>query len=233
MGETWKDLGVGLTKVRNIKRWLMKQGRRAEKFILPHWLTSVIWRMPNWRQSNKNLKVELYSEATLWKMILDLMQYSQNKDLQHLKWRQQKSWTSCPDCQNAQDKQLMQYLLIPKSEWKMLQNYWKFPIRNVQTFGFVYHDTSGQNHGPVWKIQSFLSNEICMVILWQDCYGKGNLKKSGRGFQLGMLLRTPWKRIILFCVCGWQKIGWKETKHWSDVESTQQRSRFGRTNIFP
>ena len=29
------------------------------------------------------------------------------------------------------------------------------------------------------------------------------------------------------------KIGWKETKHWSDVETTQQRSRFRRTNIFP
>ena len=28
------------------------------------------------------------------------------------------------------------------------------------------------------------------------------------------------------------KIGWKETKSWSDVETTQQRSRFGRTNIF-
>ena len=23
--------------------------------------------------------------------------------------------------------------------------------RNVQTFGFVYHDTSGLNHGPAWK----------------------------------------------------------------------------------
>ena len=40
--------------------------------------------------------------------------------------------------------------------------------RNVQTFGFIYHDTNGLNHGPVWKIQSFLLNEICMVILWQD-----------------------------------------------------------------
>ena len=54
----------------------------------------------------------------------------------------------------------------------------KIPNRNVQTFGFVYHDTNGQNHGPVWKTQSFLLNEICMVILWQDCYGKGNLRKS-------------------------------------------------------
>ena len=25
-----------------------------------------------------------------------------------------------------------------------------------------------KNHGPVWKTQSFLLNEICMVILWQD-----------------------------------------------------------------
>ena len=45
----------------------------------------------------------------------------------------------------------------------------KIPNRNVQTFGFVYHDTHGLNHGPVWKIQSFLLSEICTVILWQDC----------------------------------------------------------------
>ena len=31
---------------------------------------------------------------------------------------------------------------------------------------------------PVWKTQPFLLNEICTVILWQDCYGKGNLRKS-------------------------------------------------------
>ena len=50
--------------------------------------------------------------------------------------------------------------------------------RSVQTFGFVYQDTNGQNHGPVWKIQSFLLSGICTVILWQDCYGTGNLRKS-------------------------------------------------------
>ena len=33
-------------------------------------------------------------------------------------------------------------------------------------------------HGPVWKTQSFLLNEICMVILWQDYDGKRNLRKS-------------------------------------------------------
>ena len=37
----------------------MKQGRRAERFILPHRWISVIWRMTNWRQSTKKTKVEL------------------------------------------------------------------------------------------------------------------------------------------------------------------------------
>ena len=62
----------------------------------------------------------------------------------------------------------------------MLQNYCKFPNRDVQTFGFVYHDTNGISHGPVSKTQSFLLSEICTVILflWQDCHGKGNLRKS-------------------------------------------------------
>ena len=43
---------------------------------------------------------------------------------------------------------------------------------------WVYHDTHGLNHGPVWKTQSFLLKGICTVILGQDCYGKGNLRKS-------------------------------------------------------
>ena len=52
----------------------------------------------------------------------------------------------------------------------------------------------------------------------------------GEGFQLGVSFRTPSKRVIL--ICGWHK-NWLERKHWSDVESTQQRNRFGRNNIFP
>ena len=54
----------------------------------------------------------------------------------------------------------------------------------------------------------------------------------GENSKLGMSLCASWKRIILICVCGWHQIGWKETKSWPNVESTQQRSRFGRTNIF-
>ena len=53
----------------------------------------------------------------------------------------------------------------------------KSQSQNVQTFGFVYHDTNGQNHGPVWKTQLFLLSGICTVILWQDYYGNGNSRK--------------------------------------------------------
>ena len=78
------------------------------------------------------------------------------------------------DCQLAQDKRQMQY---PRSKWKMHRRHWKFQSQNVLIFGYVYHDTSGHSHGPVWKTQSFLLNGICAVIFWQDCCGNGNLRK--------------------------------------------------------
>ena len=54
-----------------------------------------------------------------------------------------------------------------------------YPSKNKRcSFGFVYHDTNGLNHGPVLKTQLFLLSRICTVILWQDYYGKSNLRKS-------------------------------------------------------
>ena len=87
-----------------------------------------------------------------------------------------KSWMSSPDCWVAMDKQQTQYRLIPKKNGrKMLTNYEKkFQNRSVQTFGFVYHDTNGQNHGPVWKTRSFLLKGICTVI----SFGKTSVGKA-------------------------------------------------------
>ena len=72
----------------------------------------------------------------------------------------------------------------------------------------MYHDTNGLNRGPVWKSQLFFLSEICTVIFWQDCYGKGQLEK--------VLLENGWKKVsnwecllvhrekrfMLICVCG-------------------------------
>ena len=48
----------------------------------------------------------------------------------------------------------------------------KFQNRSVQTFGFVYHDTNGQNHGPVWKTQSFLLTESVRSSFGRTVMGK-------------------------------------------------------------
>ena len=90
----------------------------------------------------------------------------------------------------------------------------KIPNRNVQTFGFVYHDTNGLNHGPVWKTQSFLLNEICMVILWQDCCGKGNLRTSywstvGWRFWIGNAYSYTVKKDCSY-LCMWMTWNWLE-----------------------
>ena len=148
-------------------------------------------------------------------------------------------WISSPDCQVAMDKQQTQFLLIPMWKWKMLTNYWKFPNPNVQTFGFVYHDTNGPKswssiEDPVVPLERNLYGHPLAGLLWERQFEKILLEHDWEKIpKLGMSLCTSWKWIILICVCGWHQIGWKETKHWSDVKRTQQRSRFGRSNIFP
>ena len=68
--------------------------------------------------------------------------------------------------------------LYPSKNGRCSQIVKKLQNRSVQLLGFVYHDTNGQNHGPVWKTQLFLVSGICTVILWQDYCGKGNLRTS-------------------------------------------------------
>ena len=205
----------------------MNQEQRAEKFILPHWWTSVIWRMPNWRQSTKNTKAELCSEVILWKMILDPMQYLQNRDHQHLKWRPKKSWISYSDCLVATDKQRTQYLLKPK--WKMedAPKLFKIPKSEcpdiwIRLPRHKWPESWSSMEDPVVPLERNLYGHPLAGLLWERQFEKILLKYVWeKVFQLGMLLRTPWKRVILICVRGWHQIGWKETKHWSDVESTQ------------
>ena len=67
-----------------------------------------------------------------------------------------------PDCDGqAADEESAKTQVKMEDDPKFL----KFQNRNVHTCGFAYHNTNGLNHGPIWKIQSFLLNEICTVIL--------------------------------------------------------------------
>ena len=55
---------------------------------------------------------------------------------------------------------------------------------------------------------------------------------DGRKFQIGNVSLFIVRKGLFLSVYVDDKIGWKETKYQSDVEITQQRGRFGRTNIF-
>ena len=86
--------------------------------------------------------------------------------------------------------------------------------RNVQTFGFVNQNTNGLNHGPAWKIQSFLLGEICTVILWQDYHGKSNSRKFywntvGRRFPIGNAYSYTMKKGCSY-LCMWMTSNWLE-----------------------
>ena len=154
------------------------------------------------------------------------------------KWRLRKWWILFQDFRDAQDKQQTQYPPAPSSKWKTHRRYWKFQSQNVQMHIFVQHDTNGQNHGPVWKTQSFLLSEICTVILWQDCYGKGSLRKSycstvGRRFPIGNAYSYTVKKGYSY-LCLWMTSNWLErNKTLTQCGKSHERSRFGRTNIFP
>ena len=82
----------------------------------------------------------------------------------------------------------------------------KFRCQNVQIIGYVYENTNGLHRDPVWKTQSFLLNGICTVILWRDCFGRGNLRKffwdtDGKKFQIrNMLIRYPRKKVDSYLV---------------------------------
>ena len=65
-------------------------------------------------------------------------------------------------------------------------NYWKFQNRNVQTFGFVFHDTNGPNHGPnmedpVGPLERNLCGHPLAGLLWER--------------QLKILLKHGWEKV--------------------------------------
>ena len=109
-----------------------------------------------------------------------------------------------------------------QEKWKMLTNCSNFPNKNVQTFGFVYHDAYGLNHGPPsrssWPKYSWSS--VGRTVVGKAIWENPIWNTVGKNFQLGMPIRTPWKGYSYVYVDD-IKIGWKQTQYWSDVESTR------------
>ena len=74
-------------------------------------------------------------------------------------------------------------------------------------FGFVYHDTYGQNHGPVSKIWSFLQSENLYGhpmagLLWERQCEKILLKYGWEKYQIGNAYSLTDKRNYSY-LCNW------------------------------
>ena len=101
-----------------------------------------------------------------WKTTRDLMRYSQNKVHLRLKWRPWKWYVLLEGYLIVQDKQPMQYLLTPKKNWGRSKIAQKIPKSECPDIWVrLPRNTNGLNHGPAWKIESFLLNDSCTVIL--------------------------------------------------------------------
>ena len=77
----------------------------------------------------------------------------------------------------------------------------KIPNRSVQTFGFVYHDTNGQNHGPVWKtvvpLERNLYGHPLAGLLWERPFEKSFCARLGESFKLECLFVHREKGLFL------------------------------------
>ena len=212
--ETWKDSGVESDKSqKQIRgdRWSKDEGRK--KFILPHWWTSVIWKCwigdkaPKVQRSSctsrRHCKIWFWIFCSIHRTrIISITNDGSKGHGYHIQTTRMRtsSWRSIClyPCKNGRCSKI---------------------IENSQIGMYRHSDSStttqnGLNHGPVWKIQSFPLNEICTVILWQFCFGKGNLRKSywstvGRKFPIGNVSSFIVKKDYSY-LCMWMTSNWLE-----------------------
>ena len=89
-----------------------------------------------------------------------------------------------------------------QEKWKMLHNYWKFPNRNVQTFGFVYRSTK-------WP-KSWSSMEDPVVPLERNLYGHP---------LAGLLWARQFEKVLL-------KHGWENIPNWECLFVHREKGLF-------
>ena len=87
--------------------------------------------------------------------------------------------------------------------------------------------------GPVVPFERNLYGHLLAGPCWERQFEKILLKQGWEKIPNWECLFVHREKGLFLSVYVDDRTGWKETKYCSDVESAQQRSRFGRTNIFP
>ena len=149
-----------------------------------------------------------------------------------------KKWTLYQGYQDAQDKQQTQYQLVHRSKWKIAPSSLKIPSECPD---FWMHLPKHE-----W-LKSWSSMEDAVFLLERNLYGHPLARLlCERQFEK-ILLKHGWEKIPnCECLFVHREKGLFLSVYVDDVEltgkkrnidpiwkSSQQRSRFGRTNIFP
>ena len=134
------------------------------------------------------------------------------------------------------DKHQKQYQVIHKLKLKMLTNHWKFRNRCVQTFGSVYHDTNGLNHGPgqdpvVPLERNLYGHLVAETGVWKAIWENPIETWLGENSELWMSLCTSWTGLFLSVYADEIQLAGKK-QNIDPMWKLPNRCRFGRTHIF-
>ena len=170
------------------KRWSMKQGRMGAKVHFASLMDTC--HLKNAELEAKHQKIQGSSCTPRW-------------------YCKRRFWISCsihwtriisitndsskihgssPDCRVAQDKQLTQYLLVPRYKWRMYPNYWKLPKSECPGIRLPRHKWS----------KSWSSMEDPVVPLERNQYGHP---------LAGLLWERQFEKILL-------QHGWEKVSNW-------------------
>ena len=214
-GKNWRKFRRGTWQNSEVnQRWSMKQGRRAQKFILLHWRTSVIWRMPNWRQNTKNYKGRAVLRGDIVKDDSGSYAVSTGEGSSASQMTAAKVMdiiSRLPGCDGQAADAVSAYtqvimedapklLKIPKSEcpdiWIRLPRH-KWP------------KSSSSMEDPVVFWAKFILSSFGRTVMGKAIWENPIELRFGEGFQFGMLIRTPWKKGNSY-LCMWMTSSWLE-----------------------
>ena len=222
------------------KKWSMKQGKKAKQCILRHWWIFVISRFRGWNKNIKKCKgrVELWSYfvkddsdsyAVFTEQDTSASQMTAAKVMDVIA-RQPGCAGQTADAVSAYIQVKMEdapwIIIIPKSEcpeiWIRLSRH-KWP-----------KSWSSTEEDPVVPLERNLYDHSLTRHLWEKQFEKVLLEHGWwKVPNWECSLKNSEKKTILVCACGRHEVGWKETEHRSNLESTHERSRFGWTHIIP
>ena len=220
----WRKFRRGTWRKSEVrKRWSMKQGRTAQKFIWFHWWTYVIWIVLNWRQSTKKYKgrVVLLGDSVkrrLW--ILRSIHRTRifsitNDSRQNHGYHPQIAGLRTTICWRS-------HLLIPRQNGGCAQ------ITENSKIGMSrLLDSStttqmaeimvqyGRYSGTSWaeSVRSSFGRTIMEDAIWVCSVGT----RLGKVLDLECLFVNQEKGLLISVTVDVIKIGWQETEHQSDL----------------